>query len=335
MTDSRLPPLDLIKGFEAAARLSNITLAAGELFLTQSAVSRQIKTLEDHLGTALFRRKPRGLELTEAGRRYYAAVEQALQLVRNATDELRGATRMLTVTTTPGFASLWLIPRLSGFTQTHHDIDVRISVTYEVVDLARSGVDFAIRYGAAKPGTDALLFGERMMPVCSPALLRDPARPLRAPADLRHHVLLHLDSAHGTEAWVEWNTMLRAIGLADVKPAGTLRFERYDEVIAAAVAGQGVAPGRIPLLNNLLREERLVAPFKDSSASPRGYYLVESTEVKKSAAARDFATWLKREANADVAAAPVLARPGTGWGEEPAPQRNKAQASKGKRRAAG
>jgi DNA-binding transcriptional LysR family regulator len=295
----RLPPLDLIRGFEAAARLLNITGAAAELFLTQSAVSRQIKILEGQLGVLLFRRKHRGLELTDAGRRYYDAVAQALKLVRDATEEARGQPRMLTVTTTPGFASLWLIPRLAEFTGSHPNIDVRISATYDLIPLERQNVDVAIRYGAAKPEQGVWLFGERLMPVCSPALLQDPARPLRTPADIAHHVLLHLESKPGAMPWMDWATWMRTMGVEGVKPAGTLRFSRYDEVVAAAVAGQGIAPGGVPLLNSLLREKRLVAPFRGSSVSPCGYFLVESPEAKKREAVRDFVAWVLQQTKAD------------------------------------
>ena len=300
MSETRLPPLDLIKGFEAAARLLNITAAAAELFVTQSAVSRQVKTLEEALGVTLFRRKQRGLELTDAGRRYYEAVAPALQLVREATDELRGQPRMLTVTTTPGFASLWLIPRLAEFTRSHPNIDVRISATYDVIGLERHKVDFAIRYGDAKPAEGVWLFGERLIPVCSPALLKVPARPLRTPADLKHHALLKMENPQGGgPVWVEWDAWFRSTGNGEIKPASTIRFERYDDVVAAAVAGQGVAPGSVPLLNHLLREKRLVVPFKGSAVSPRGYYLLESPEAKKREAARDFAVWLLKEAKSD------------------------------------
>ncbi len=305
MPDSarRLPPLDLIKGFEAAARLSSVTLAAGELFLTQSAVSRQIKALEEHLGVALFVRQHRGLELTEPGRRYFEAAAQALKLLRNAASDLSGQPRTLTVTTTPGFASLWLIPRLAAFTRAHQDIDVRISATYDTLDLERHGVDFAIRYGAAKPAGATWLFGERLMPVVSPSLLNDPERPLKMPSDLRHHVLLQMDNDHSQVPWMDWSIWFHAVGLAEVKPAGVLRFERYDEVISAALAGQGVAPGGIPLLKQHLRDGRLVALFGQSIATPRGYYLLESATANTTQAARDFARWMKREAaGAKVAA---------------------------------
>ncbi|MBL8383924.1 MAG: LysR family transcriptional regulator [Burkholderiales bacterium] len=299
----RLPPLDLIKGFEAAARLSNVTLAADELALTQSAVSRQVKALEEHLGATLFVRRPRGLELTAPGRRYYDAAARALKLLREAGEELRGAPRTLTVTTTPGFASLWLIPRLAAFTRTHRDIDVRISATYDTLDLERKAVDFAIRYGAAKPAGAVWLFGERLMPVASPALLADPRRPLQAPADLRHHVLLQIENDRTSVPWMDWATWFRAMGIEEVKPAGVLRFERYDEVISAALAGQGVAPGGVPLLRQHLRDGRLVAPFARSIATPRGYYLVEAASAARGGAAADFARWIKAEAaRAKVAA---------------------------------
>ena len=160
------------------------------------------------------------------------------------------------------------------------------------------GVDCAIRYGLGQyPGLVVeKILTESVVPVCSPALLEDPARPLRVPADLRHHVMLHLENATGGAPWVDWTTWFRAMGIAEIKPAGMLRFSRYDEVIAAAVAGQGVAPGGFPLIKHLLKEKRLVAPFKGSSASPRGYYLVESPAARSNAAARDFAAWMIKAA---------------------------------------
>lgn len=294
-TIRRLPPLDLIKGFDAAARHANITQAAAELFLTQSAVSRQIKALEEHLGVALFHRRARGLELTVRGERYHAAVAEALKILRVADDEARGEPQTLTVTTTPGMASLWLIPRLADFARKHRDIDVRISARYEEVDLERKNIDFAIRYGSNKPPEGVWLFGERLRPVCSPALLADPKRPLERPEDLRHHVLLHLQNL-SSDAWGDWGTWFRSVGVSDVVPAGVLRFERYDEVIAAAIAGQGVAPGAFPLLRRHLRDGRLVAPFKGSMASPRGYYLLAAAAARDRPAARDFAAWVLHEA---------------------------------------
>ena len=206
----RLPSLDLLKGFEAAARLLSFTQAGAELHLTQSAVSRQIKELEAQLGVALFKKRHRALALTDAGRTLLPAAVQVLGAMRNATDRLRAlsARRTLAVTTTHSFAALWLVPRLAGFTRTHPGVDVRIATDTRVQDLAREGLDVAIRHGPpAIAGPNAVrLFGERVFPVCSPGLLRDPKRPLRAPADLRHHVLLQYDDPEGRHPWLHWKT---------------------------------------------------------------------------------------------------------------------------------
>src|ERR1700756_1741344 len=144
----RLPPLGCFQGFEAAARNLSFTKAAGELVITQSAVSRQIKALEDYLGVALFERQPRSLVLTDSGQTLYRVATDVLERLQSATDRLKGEsrTRQLAVTTTTGFASLWLIPRLRRFTSLHPDIDVRISATIEMLNLERSLIDLAVRY---------------------------------------------------------------------------------------------------------------------------------------------------------------------------------------------
>src|SRR5437764_6320654 len=193
-----MPSLDLLAGFEAAARHLSFTKAGDELFLTQSAVSRQIKELEDQLGVPLFHRRHRALVLTDAGQQFYAAAAQVITTMRTATERLRaqsGRKRPLSLTTTHSFAALWLIPRLAGFTRTHPGVDVRITADTRVQDLERDGLDLAIRHGPASlAGPNAVrLFGERVFPVCSPKLLRDPKRPLKQPADLKDHCLLQDD----------------------------------------------------------------------------------------------------------------------------------------------
>ena len=175
-----LPPLDLLEAFEAAARHLSFTRAGDELALTQSAVSRQIAALEERLGVALFQRLHRALRLTEAGLRLQRATADVLQRLHAVTDELRQAQRQKTVvvTTTPGFAGLWLIPRLAAFLALRPDVDVRVSASYSLVQLEREGVDLAIRYCTAEnAGPQAVkLFGESVTPVCSPAVRDDPAR---------------------------------------------------------------------------------------------------------------------------------------------------------------
>jgi len=299
----QLPPLELLPAFEAAARHLSFTKAAGELFLTQSAVSRQIQALEDSLGTKLFERRTRALLLTDSGRRFYQVARDTLEDLHAATQKLRGtkAARTVTVSTTPGFASLWLIPRLNGYLQGHPGIDVRLSASYETVDLERDGIDLAIRYaGDDEMRGHAALFEERVIPVCSPALAADPSRPLKKPSDLAHQVLLHSDDAQFS--WMEWNLWLHAHGLRDLQPAGTLQFNQYDQLVQAAVNGQGVALGRLPLLAGMLRERKLVTPFRKSVVSSRGYFVLRSTRTGASADAAGFEAWLRAEAKKDLRA---------------------------------
>jgi DNA-binding transcriptional LysR family regulator len=298
---ARLPALDLLVGFESAARHLSFTKAGEELYLTQSAVSRQIKDLEDQLGAPLFERRHRALSLTAAGQQFYAAAAQVLTTMRAATERLRaqaGRSRPLSVTTTHSFAALWLIPRLAGFTRAHPGIDVRITAETRVQDLERDGLDVALRHGPASlAGPEAVrLFGERVFPVCSPKLLRDPKRHLRVPSDLKNHVLLQYDDPEGRHPWLHWKTWLEVEGIADLKPAGTLSFSGYEQIIPAAIAGHGVALGRSPLVKNLLSAGDLVAPFKSKADPARAYFVI----VSKTAAGRkevvEFVSWLKAEA---------------------------------------
>lgn len=296
-----LPPLDPLLAFEAAARNLSFTKAGEELSLTQSAVSRQIQSLEEGLGVKLFQRRPRALLLTEAGQAFYRMAQDTLQRLHETTRKLRGAAdaQTVTVTTTPGLAALWLIPRLAGFTRAHPQVDVRISAANEIVNLERAGVDLAIRYAQAnQAGNARRLFGETVLPVCSPALARDRSRPLAQPGDLRHHVLLHLDDRRA--AWLDWQLWFHALGIEDVQPAGRLHFSHYDQLIQAAVAGQGVALGRQPLVRSLLREGRLVAPFRQRVCSPRAYYLVDSTVTRAKPPVRAFVEWLIAETGGET-----------------------------------
>lgn len=219
-----LPPLDLLAGFEAAARHLSFTRAAAELFLTQSAVSRQVQALEEALGVELFQRRHRALLLTDAGQVLHRSASAMLDQLREVTRRLRGsgAAAPLSVTTIVSFASLWLIPRLPKFRAAQPSIDVRISADNQLVNLARERIDVAIRYCApdAAPANATKLFGEEVMPMCSPALLRDRKRPLRTPQDLRHHVLLH-DDWSPVQPWLEWNTWLQAHGIVGLKRPAT------------------------------------------------------------------------------------------------------------------
>jgi DNA-binding transcriptional LysR family regulator len=196
---SELPPLHLLYTFEAAARTLSFTVAAGELFLTQSAVSRQIQQVEEALGAPLFERRHRALVLTEAGQVMQRAVVDCLARLRDATASVRATQpgRQIAITTTPGFASLWLIPRLARFTASHPQVDVRISATLEVLDLQRSAIDVSVRLTTLDKGLGRPLFEEQVLPVCAPQLLQDRSKPLVRPADLAHHTLLAIDTPRG------------------------------------------------------------------------------------------------------------------------------------------
>lgn len=292
------PPLDLLRSFEAAARHLSFTQAGQELFLTQSAVSRQIQQVEASLGVALFERRHRKLELTDAGRLLQRTVVDCLERLRDVTSRVRAtaAMRQVSITCTPGFASLWLIPRLASFTADHPAVDVRISATLDVMDLDRNHIDLAVRFCPTRDGQGPPLFEESVLPVCAPALLAGRAHPLKKPADLVHHTLLAIDMPQGMALTAEWEPWLQVMGLKELRVKNTVRFTQYTDVVAAAVAGHGVAIGRLPLLSELLRDKRLVAPFHGSAVSQRGYYVMMSGSGERNRDARDFVAWLRSEA---------------------------------------
>lgn len=295
---AELPRLDLLRSFEAAARTLSFTQAAHELFLTQSAVSKQIQLLEDDLGVALFERRHRALSLTEAGSILLRATVDCLERLRDATARVRGLAplRQVSITSTPGFASLWLIPRLHRFTAAHPLVDVRISATLDWLDIERSGIDVAVRFCPIAGAAGVPLFEESVQPLCSPKLVADKQHPLRKPADLAYHTLLAVDMPAGMALTVDWEPWFTAMGLQQLKMKNTLRFTQYADAVAAAVAGQGVVIGRLPLLKDLVADRRLVAPFKKGAASQRGYFVVTSSHGERNEDARHFAAWLEQEA---------------------------------------
>ena len=296
-----LPPLERLAVFDAAARHLSFTKAAAERFLTQSAISRQIAALEEDLGAPLFRRRHRALDLTDDGRRLAAAVAAALVDLRAVVGTIRGPAErprreVLTLTTTPGLASLWLIPRLADFTAAHPAIDVRIDATHDVRALASEGFDIAIRYGKRGVLVGTPLFDEVVQPVCAPALLKRGAAPLKVPADLRGHTLLQTGSATGQGMPAEWPSWLTSVGAGDVEPASLLTFSNYDTAVAAAVSGQGVLLGRRPIIDRLLRQRALVAPFKGEWASARSYSLVVAAASARKPAVQALSAWLMEQA---------------------------------------
>ncbi len=296
---ARLPPLDLLASFEAAARHLSFTRAGAERFVTQSAMSRQIRALEDELGVALFRRRHRALALTADGERLLTACTSVLAQLREVVTQIRSPARreVLALSTTPGLAALWLIPRLPQFTKVHPGIDVRLDTSLERRDLRVDGFDMAIRYGRVGATEGTPFFSEAMQPVCSPKLLRrgGGAPPLKKPADLALHTLLQVEVVQRGVP-LEWDLWLQAVGLPDLQPAATVSFSGYDAAIAAALGGQGVALGRRPLVDSLLKSRQLVAPFKDAMASMRAYFLVVEPSARSKPAVRALERWLLDQA---------------------------------------
>jgi LysR family transcriptional regulator, glycine cleavage system transcriptional activator len=305
----RLPPLDLLASFEASARHLSFTKAAAERFVTQSAMSRQMRALEDDLGTALFRRRHRALVLTEAGTRLFAVCTTVLAQLRSTVRELRAPSQreVLALTTTPGLASFWLIPRLPSFTRAHPGIDVRLDASFDVRQLAAEGFDVAIRYGRPEKVAGQRLFGETVVPVCSPKLLK--RMPLGKPEDLARHTLLQLEPSVTGGMPIEWEPWLQAIGLPALEPASRLSLSGYNEVVAAALAGHGVALGRRPLVDALLREGKLVAPLPRTLVTPRSYILVVDPAARARPAVRALEAWLVEQAAQSSAVAAVRSTP--------------------------
>lgn len=289
-----LPPLNALRTFEAAATHLSFTRAARELFVTQAAVSHQIKALEERLGVKLFNRRGRALTLTEPAQRFLPAVRDSFDRLSAATDELlqTNTAGALNVTTLNSFAALWLVPRLARFQARHPDIAVRIHAADEVVDLHRQDYDLAIRYGAGKwPDLHAeKLFNDNSYPVCSPALLEGP-HPLRVPQDLRHFTLLHEEKID--ISWAQW---LRAAGVSDVDATRGPAFSHANMVIQAAINGQGVALGRNPLIADELAAGRLVRPLRLSLSGSYAHYLVYPEIAGGSPKVTAFRSWLFEEA---------------------------------------
>jgi DNA-binding transcriptional LysR family regulator len=302
-----LPPLDLLRGFESAARHLSFTRAAAELFLTQSAISRQVQALEAFVGVPLFERRHKALALSDAGLAYYRSVSATLDQLREATRKLRdsGKGHVLTVTTTVSFAALWLVPRLARFRKEYPHVDVRITATQEVVELEREGVDVAIRdcpLSKVPPGAEFLV-GEHLAAMCSPGYAREAKRarrPLDTPEDLRHHVLLNLHDVSRRWPWLSWAAWFEAMGVEDPTPAGTLTFDQYDQVMQAALYGQGVALGRMTLGGQLLREKKLVPLFGQRQRLARGFHAVYAADARKRVEARQFVDWMRDELSRDA-----------------------------------
>jgi len=289
---SRLPSLNGLRAFEAASRHMSFTLAASELNVTQTAISHQIRRLEEELGVRLFIRQNRSLSLTPEATQYLPGVRAAFNDLRLATDRLlrRDDDHVLTVSTLASLAAKWLLPRLSAFQEAHPGIDVRITTSTSLVDFQRDKVDAAIRYGRGQwAGLRAdWLMADELFPVCSPALLQG-SKPLKSPEDLRDHVLLHTSNTNSDD----WRLWLTAAGLpTDVSKQPGVTFDLLFVTIQAAIDGIGIAMGRTSYVQDDITKGRLVVPFKIALPADAGFYLVSPQGRADSAKLSAFRSWL-------------------------------------------
>jgi len=288
---ARLPSLNGLRAFEAAARHLSFTQAASELNVTQTAISHQIRRLEEELGIRLFIRKNRALALTPKARDYLPGVRAAFNDLRLATDRLlrKDDDHVLTVSTLASLAAKWLLPRLTAFQEAHPGIDVRITTSTALVDFRGGDVDAAIRYGRGNwQGLRAeWLMADDFFPVCSPALLNG-KRPLNCPEDLRDHVLLHTST--NSDDWRQW---LTAAGLpSDISKQPGITFDLILMTVQAAIDGIGVAMGRTSYVQDDIAKGRLVVPFKIALPADAGFYLVSPEGRREAPKLAAFRQWV-------------------------------------------
>lgn len=292
----RLPPINSLVVFEAAARNLNFTRAAEELGVTQAAVSRQIAALEAHLNAKLFERLHHALRLTAKGKAFQQVVARGLDSIANSAEAIRQADTEVRVTlfANVAVATFWLNPRLPLLARRFPDTDVRLIASDEDPDDGLDGLDLAILYGDGQwPKLDTeLLFGEELFPVCSPDYLRQ-APLLQSAADLLQHSLLHIDQ-HAPD-WINWRMWLEAQGVAPPRRIRGPKFNNYALLIDMAVEGRGIGLGTRHLVDRLLEEGALVRALDASLVSERGYYLVTRRDRRLSAEAQAVLRWLRRQ----------------------------------------
>jgi LysR family glycine cleavage system transcriptional activator len=308
MNTPRIRPLAVgpIRAFEAVARLLSFSAAASELHLTQSAVSRQIRALEDELSAPLFLRGTRHVELTGAGQSLLRAVAPMLERLDATVRQIRVARgrRHVSLTTFASFASLWLLPRLHQFQHTHPDIDIRISAGDALASLDDPELDIALRYchpDAAPAGAERM-FGEVLTPVVSPRLLEHAATghapPLATAADLAGHALLDEDSPLPGAEYLSWRRWLREHGHPHLEPRRWIHLNFTYQQIQGALAGQGVALARLALVRESIERGELVEVFGPAGrvTSPWTYWLVVLPEARNRAELREFVEWVREQA---------------------------------------
>jgi LysR family glycine cleavage system transcriptional activator len=304
----RLPPLNALRAFEAAARHLNFSRAADELSVTPGAVSQQIQNLEDYVGASLFKRTPRGLLLTDAAQTALPALREAFDRLAEAASLLTAAVdgRRLTLTAAPSFAAKWLVPRLGRFEAAHPQVDVWLSADIDLVDFATGEIDLAIRYGAGPyPGLEVVrLMSETVIPVIAPELLA--SNPLNEPRDLARHVLLHDGSPDADDSCPDWMMWLAARGVKGVDGTRGPRFNQSSLVVEAAAGGRGVALAKRALAQDDLDAGRLVVPMQIVTSVDFAYYVVHPKAKGRLPQVKAFVAWITAEAGAHETALAMM-----------------------------
>ncbi len=299
---SKLPPMNSLVVFEAAARHLNFTRTAEELRVTQAAVSRQIRLLEEHLGASLFQRLHRSLKLTPQGERLQQAVHMGLEYIANTAADIRRARKQgdVTVSTSVTFASYWLMSRIAKFRAAHPDVELRLVAAAPVADLAVAGVDVAVRYGRGRwPGVEVVrLLNNEIFPICAPSYLEG-RPPLRGPEDLLNETLLHL--IEYDRNWVTWEAWLRAVGVAQKPAKRGLQFDNYLVLIQAALDSQGIALGGGRLADDFIARGAMLRPIDATLRSEQAFYLLRPADTPPGEAAALFWDWILAEAKGQAA----------------------------------
>ena len=295
----RLPPLNALRAFEATARHVSFSKAADELFVTPSALSYQVRQLEEHLGQKLFERLNRAIALTAAGEKLYPGIHTGLLAMSEAVGSLKNATPddVLVVSTGPAFAAKWLAPRMYRFIEAHPDIELQLSANLKLIDLNSDDADVALRFGYGDyPDLHVEpIFDEVVTPMCAPELIE---RGLKEPSDLKNFTLLHDDSMRHLDRAPDWQEWLRRAGVANVDASRGMRFSHADHSIDAAVEGAGVALGRSSLAGRELQSGRLVAPFDVHLTTSAAFWFVCASADLEKPKVTAFREWLMKEASA-------------------------------------
>jgi LysR family glycine cleavage system transcriptional activator len=299
--EDRLPALNALRAFEAAARHLSFTRAAEELNVTPGAISQQIRQLEEFAGAPLFRRTGRQVLLTDAGQAALPLLTSAFEMMAEAVHHMRAPARRdrLMISSAPSFAAKWLAPRLERFQEQNPEAEVWVSADIAMTDFNSSDIDLALRHGKGiYEGLRAeKIMSESVLPVCSPELLEGPT-PLRSPHDLAGHTLLHDESPENDPSRPDWNAWLKARGVTIDTHRGP-RFTQSSLVVEAAAAGRGVALAKFAIASGDLERGRLVAPFADGASDiDFAYWIVYPKWRTPSKLARTFMAWLKSEAQA-------------------------------------